>query len=57
MNYRACLETCRTRIGVEINKEYCKLATRRIQAYVKSNPLVVMKNRFIQEEAHRMSLL
>jgi len=53
----ACLETCRTGIGVEINKEYCKLATRRIQGYIKSNPLVMMKNRFIQEPARIMSSL
>jgi len=53
----ACLETGRNGIGVEINKGYCKLAERRIRAFVKSNPLTIAKNRFVQEESRRMSLL
>ena len=53
----ACLETGRTGIGVEINKEYCKLAARRIRGYVKSNPLTMIRKYFVQEESRRMSLL
>jgi site-specific DNA-methyltransferase (adenine-specific) len=53
----ACLETGRAGIGVEINKEYCELAARRIQGYIQSNLPTVIKNSAIQEEIRRMRLL
>ena len=53
----ACLETGRTGIGVEINKEYCKLAARRMRAYAKSNPFTIIKNRFVRQASRISSLL
>jgi hypothetical protein len=53
----ACLETGRTGIGVEINKEYCELAARRVRKYVRSNPLAMIGHHLIREEWRRMSLL
>jgi site-specific DNA-methyltransferase (adenine-specific) len=53
----ACLETGRTGIGVEINKEYCKLAARRMRAYVKSNPFTIIRRRFVRQASRMSSLL
>jgi len=48
-----CLETGRTGIGVEINKEYCELAAKRIRGYVESNPLVIERNSYVQKVFRR----